>query len=529
MVNTPTHNVPLEQPQPSGISLPAEHVVSVCRAARSSYPERAPFDPAERYPELSGTPFAQSTDPDNTVYAAVRNSFHLLGLDESHFDTPRWNPLGAIVHPGNSVLIKPNWVSQKHDHNDTWQQIITHGAVLRAVIDYVQIALQGQGAIWLSDGPMLNSDFVEICRRTGATRLQEFYEKLPGVCSLELIDLRSILFETRDDVVVARSSLPGDPRGNVAIDLGSRSALYRFAGEGRYYGADYDTDEVNQHHHGETQQYQLSGSAMQADVIIDVPKLKTHHKVGVTLALKGVVGLNTNRNWLPHRTQGTPRQGGDQFANSGARQRLEQTVVRMFERASLKFPRIVPPVYRLAKRVGRSIFGASHQTVRGGGWHGNDTLWRMVLDINRALQYADAQGQLHETPQRRRFCVVDGIVAGEGTGPVFADPRDAGVVLAGSCPAVVDTVGAELMGFDHTRIPMLAQAFVPHPLPLTSITPADIQVVSNMPRWCGSLEQMAASNPFRFASPLGWEHHIERSEVASTTTPTADTSAGGHS
>lgn len=33
--------------------------------------------------------------------------------------------------------------------------------------------------------------------------------------------------------------------------------------------------------------------------------LKTHQKLGVTLALKGIVGLNCGRNWLPHRTQGT--------------------------------------------------------------------------------------------------------------------------------------------------------------------------------------------------------------------------------
>ncbi len=525
-MNAAIQNTPFDQPQPLGTSAPNEHLVAVCHAKRSSYPEQTPFDPPERYPELTETSLARSTDPENAVYAAVRESLHLLGLDEPHFGTPQWNPLGTVVHRGDSVLIKPNWVSHKHELNDSWQQIITHGAVLRAVIDYVQIALQGRGAIWLADGPMLNSDFAEICSRTGAARLKEFYNALSGVCPLELIDLRSVLFETRDDVVVSRSSLPGDPRGNVAVDLGSHSALYRFAGEGRYYGADYDTDEVNQHHHGETQQYQLSGSAMQADVIVDVPKLKTHHKVGVTLALKGVVGLNTNRNWLPHRTQGTPQQGGDQFANSGARQRLEHAVVRSFERASLRFPRIVPSIFRLAKRVGRTILGASHQTVRGGGWHGNDTLWRMVLDINRALSFADAKGQLHKTPQRRRFCIVDGIVAGEGTGPVFADSRPTGVILAGSCPVVVDTVGAELMGFNHAHIPMLAQAFVPHPLPLTSITPADIQVVSNKAQWCGSLKEMSASKPFCFVPPLGWEDHIERLETVSTVT-TEDASVGG--
>ena len=102
------------------------------------------------------------------------------------------------------------------------------------------------------------------------------------------------------------------------------------------------------------------------------------------MALKGVVGLNCGRNWLPHRTQGTPEQGGDQFASSGLRHVLESRVVTAFEIASLKFPRAVPQLYRLAKRLGKRIFGESHRTIRGGGWHGNDTLWHMAHDINRA-------------------------------------------------------------------------------------------------------------------------------------------------
>ena len=32
-----------------------------------------------------------------------------------------------------------------------------------------------------------------------------------------------------------------DPRGYVRLDLGRDSLFYGFAGEGRYYGADYDT------------------------------------------------------------------------------------------------------------------------------------------------------------------------------------------------------------------------------------------------------------------------------------------------
>jgi hypothetical protein len=241
-----------------------------------------------------------------------------------------------------------------------------------------------------------------------------------------------------------------------------------------------------------------------------VPKLKSHHKVGVTLALKGVVGLNCGRNWLPHRTQGTPQTGGDQFAGSGYRQRLESWGVRAFERASLRFPRVMPKLYRIAKRIGRKVFGESHETIRGGGWHGNDTLWRMVHDINRALLYADESGRLHDRPTKNRFCIIDGIIAGEGMGPVNADALGCGVILAGQSPVAVDVVGAELMGYDFRRIPMLAEAFAQHPLPLVQFGPDAIATRSNVSEWNGTLATLRHSCPFCFAPPLGWQDHIER-------------------
>ena len=496
----------------------ADSVVSITRIESCTYP-LAPFDPPSAFPELQRTPLAGRIDPSNQVYSAVRESLRLIGLDAANFGTADWNPLRGIVQPGNHVVVKPNWVSHKHDRNESWQQIVTHGAVLRPVLDYVQLALEGRGTISLADGPMLDSDFQKICGLTGATDLAAFYGRLSGIAPVELLDLRSVLFETRDAVVINRHKLPGDPRGGTRVDLGRHSALYRFKGEGRYYGADYDTDEVNQHHHDEVQEYQLSGTAVGADVIIDVPKLKSHHKVGVTLALKGVVGLNCGRNWLPHRTQGTPQTGGDQFAGSGYRQRIESWGVRAFERASLRFPRSVPKLFRVAKLIGRKIFGASHRTIRGGGWHGNDTLWRMVHDINRSLLYADRSGTLHGRPTKNRLCVIDGIIAGEGLGPVGADALSCGVILAGQNAVAVDVVGAELMGFDFERIPMLAEAFIEHALPLVEFAPADIITRSNVAGWAGSLEELREASPFCFAPPLGWENHIERTTQKSPALP----------
>ena len=51
-----------------------------------------------------------------------------------------------------------------------------------------------------------------------------------------------------------------------------------------------------------------------ADVVINLPKLKTHKKTGVTISLKNMVGINGYRNCLPHHTIGTPDASGDEFA-----------------------------------------------------------------------------------------------------------------------------------------------------------------------------------------------------------------------
>jgi uncharacterized protein (DUF362 family) len=481
--------------------------VAVVRTERGGYPA-APFHPPAAYPEFAHrgpTPL----DPSNAVFAAVRDSFRLLGLDAGRFGTEDWNPLGTIVFPGNQVLIKPNWVSHSCEHDPSWVQVITHGAVIRAVLDYVLLALGGRGSVAIADGPMLNSDFDKICRLNG---IDEVLNACSGVDSVpvQVLDLREELFETRGQVVYRRTRLPGDPLGGVVVDLGPRSELYRYTGEGRYYGADYDTGEVNRHHRGEVHEYRLSATAMNADVIIDVPKLKSHQKVGVTLALKGVVGLNCGRNWLPHRTQGTPAQGGDQFADEGWSRRIEGRAVRVMEQASLRFPRVVSPMYRVLKAVGRRIFGATGSTIRGGGWHGNDTLWRMVLDINRALTYADRAGIFRDSPQRRRFVVVDGVVAGEGAGPLDPDPVEAGLVLAGANPVAVDVVGTEMMGFDHARVPTLVNALRSHALPLAESDVGAIAIASNVTEWHGGIGAVRAAARFHFKAPPGWTNHLER-------------------
>ena len=84
----------------------------------------------------------------NAAYHAVREALRLSGLDATDHGTERWNPLGGIVRPGDTVVLKPNFVRDYRESSpDDADCVITHGAVLRAIADYVAIALRGSGHI----------------------------------------------------------------------------------------------------------------------------------------------------------------------------------------------------------------------------------------------------------------------------------------------------------------------------------------------------------------------------------------------
>ncbi|MFC2076970.1 DUF362 domain-containing protein [candidate division KSB1 bacterium] len=72
-----------------------------------------------------------------------------------------------------------------------------------------------------------------------------------------------------------------------------------------------------------------------------------------------------------------------------------------------------------------------------------------VRDDPRYLNYNMFMMARHVTPD---LSVVDGFVGMEGEGPLFGDPVEAGVALAGTDFLAVERVGVELMGFDFQQI-----------------------------------------------------------------------------
>jgi len=150
-------------------------------------------------------------------------------------------------------------------------------------------------------------------------------------------------------------------------------------------------------------------------------------------------------------------------------------------------------------------------TKQNGGWYGNDTVWRMVLDLNKILRYGRRDGTLARASQRRIVTFVDGLWAGELEGPLKPSPKVAGVLLAGADSLAIDVVAATLMGFDYRKIKLLRRGLAVTDLPVSSVTPDAIEVVSNEPAW--SDLRGIGEHHLGFAPPRGWKGHIELEEL----------------
>jgi phenylacetate-coenzyme A ligase PaaK-like adenylate-forming protein/glycosyltransferase involved in cell wall biosynthesis/uncharacterized protein (DUF362 family) len=502
-----------EQQPPTDESQDA--IVAAYQSDSASYPIEAPFHPSVSYPEYA---FSAVASEQNAAYHSVRECLHIAGLDAERFGTPDWNPLRGLVRPGETVLLKPNLVKEKHPRDPNgWSYVLTHGSVIRAVADYVWKALQGKGRVVVADAPQTDSSFDQIARRLGLAEIRDFYRS-QGL-DLEVIDLRREEWCNVDGVIAERKHLVGDPHGAIAFDLGANSEFVGHNGAGDYYGADYDSREVNRHHTGGHHEYLIAGSAINCDVIFSLPKLKTHKKAGITVALKNLVGINADKNWLPHHTEG---RHGDEHPNPGIRHRMERSGAALLRQAAVAIPPLGKWGLRRARKIGTHVFGDTEDVVRSGNWWGNDTIWRTCLDLNKIVLYGNSDGSLREPKlenRKRHFVLVDGIIAGEGRGPMNPDPLAAGVIIFGTHAPSVDAASATIMGFDVAKIPIVRQAFLCQRFPLSSLKWQDVRVISNVNRWNHVLSDFPTEEALNFKPHFGWAGRIEKAPAQKQPTP----------
>ena len=416
------------------------------------------------------------------------------------------------INPGETVVLKPNFVKESvYGNEESWEHVITSRKVIEIVSEYVGSKLNGSGKIIVCDAPQTDSSFDKIIKLVGLEEIAQKIRKKHKI-EFEILDMRDFEWVSEQEVIVERKDLKGDPSGKVAFNLGRQSLFYGHSGEGKYYGADYDQGAINKHHRGETQEYLISMTPIIADVFINLPKLKTHKKTGVTLSLKNLVGINADKNWLPHHTDGSPENGGDQYPSLTLQKKIESFLTKSMRYFALKVPFLGKVIAKKMRSTGEKIFGDGSTVIRSGNWYGNDTTWRMVLDLNRCLLYGDRNGNISEN-RKRYYTVIDGIVGMEGNGPMHGTPKDCGVIIAGEDPVATDAVAATLMGYDWKKIPVIKEAFSMKELPITETDPYSIEIKSDVPGLAGSLKDLQKKRHFNFEPHFGWKNHIELNET----------------
>jgi len=160
----------------------------------------------------------------------------------------------------------------------------------------------------------------------------------------------------------------------------------------------------------------------------------------------------------------------------------------------------------------RPVGGTGSGEIFSGCWYGNDTAWRMVLDLNRVLFLADSEGVLQRPRPRPYLSIVDAIVGGEGQGPLEPTRRPLGVVLAGLSPVATDWAAAHCMGFDANRIPLLRCAVEQLGIGFPNADGAGVIVNTRQ----GEHPLARFDVNWHFCPPNGWIGHIERDVESGT-------------
>ena len=490
--------------------------VAVFNAGVSRYLEEPPYHPPELYPELSAGGFHE-TAPDNRVYDAVRKTLALYGLDET-------NPLRRFVRPGDRVVIKPNFVSHEHGVQVGQHCLTTHGSVIRAVVDYAFLAAGRDSQIVIADAPVQGADFDRLLEQNGVSAIRDYYWRTFKY-ELGVLDLRQVraVLDEQSAYIRRVEQLPGDPRGYSIIDLGTESRLRPLDNDSpRYAVGDYDEEVTNKRHRAPQHEYVISNTILDADAVISIPKLKTHGKVGLTLALKNIVGIVGSKDCLPHHRHGLDTRGGDEFPQNYPRRWLLAT-----RGNQLLQGRVSTRVWRALRYVAEAVLGAGtparEKETRptkffpSGSWYGNDTIWRTVDDLNRILYYwSRTTKSFAREPQRRVFTLVDGIISMQGNGPLKGSPRETGVILAAEDPLALDVAAATLIGFDWRKLNMLegmARTANERAFSRFSGDVGEISLVSNVKEF-SSVADFASAYPL--IPPAGWRDFVdlEKSEAA---------------
>lgn len=470
------------------------------------------FSPNIFYPEYPW-PKEYISKEENKVYDLVRECFRNSGLDNENYGTKDWNPLGSFIIPGQTVLIKPNWVENKNKNqkvNDNLACLVTNPSVVRAVMDYVYIALKGNGRIILADAPMQQCDIQDMFKIVGYDKLFAFYlDKLHQ--NLDVYDLRKYSITAISRGVYTAPKMTENSPGSIDVHLNE----YSLHAENdkfnpQYKVSEYRKSDTAKYHHKTSHVYEVSQAAIIADVIVNIPKPKTHRLAGMTAAIKNMVGITYEKACLPHRKEGDIESGGDTYLKKSfwknKMQYFDEKKTIASTSSKYKAAWIYDKLMKLCYCIGWLTTGDKY---RIGSWYGNDTIWRTSIDLNYILLHANKNGIIQKNEQRKVVTIADMIISGQGSGPVGPHPKPLGMIMMSDNSLLFDRVMCEIMGFDKNKIKMFVN-------PLAYIRMgynSEKELENELIRCNGTdvvIREFIPNSNWKFDAHPCWKGHIEK-------------------
>lgn len=390
------------------------------------------------------------------------------------------------------ILIKPNWVLHNRKPDD---EICLHTND-KFILAVLEVILEMQPAsIVIGDAPVQSCNWdklISIELLKGINSLKKKYS-----VPLVIKDFRRVTFNPELNNPIRERNPISD---YLIFDLGKDSYLEPIStSENIFRVTSYDPDRLAESHRAGVHKYCITKELFDADVVISMPKIKTHQKAGITGALKNLVGVNGDKDYLPHHRIGGTGFGGDCYPGKNIFRLGAEYLLDMANRRQGKF--LYKPLYYTAAVIWK-LTNPKKVHDLAAAWYGNDTTWRMVLDLNKIVAFGKADGTISNEPQRTLFSLCDGIIGGQGNGPLVPDPLPLGIISFTNSSALNDICMATLMGFDIEKIPLLKTS-------LAKIEPDQNTIFLNEEKI--SLKELknysVTTNP-----PPGWVEHLKKVE-----------------
>jgi uncharacterized protein (DUF362 family) len=440
----------------------------------------------------------------NVYFDKIQNSSYSFSGDliaRRALNTAIRTQISQFSKPVFKVFLLCNFVYHRRSSEsaEDYTAKTTHPAVIRLALQALfENSDDMTVKVSIGNSPLQSASWDRIVDDSKLTELVELYNNIRPGFGVELADLRMNV-QPRDFKAIENqrcNELSGDI---IQIDLGVDSLLddHRTSNH-QYRVLDYPAERIERLHGPGKHVYLVHRKILESNLIISIPKLKTHEKVGMTAGIKGCVGIVPHKDCLAHHRVGAPNVGGDEYPKHSFVRKWQMLMHHRLYALPLNR---VTWFLRLIDRGGRKLFQLL-DGVSSGAWRGNDTAWRMSLDLARITLYGSSDGTMHQEQQRAHFVLTDGVIAGEGQGPLDPVPLPFGWLAFSANLVLADLANALVMGFRQEELPIVREAFALKRFPL--LVESESLIAKGPDPLPLTAKELFGRHGKRFRLPKGW-------------------------